>query len=522
MNKNETQNISMTKSAAILTLVNVFSVIFSFIQEAVFANYYGTAVEADAYTIAIQIPVILFSVVTTAVQTVIIPIYSKNYYGKSKEEAANFACNFISIITIITLVIVCIFEIFADGVIYIFSPGLSAPIHDLAVNMSRIVFPTMIFTQLMAINAGILNVHKSFVLPALTSNILNTVFVVSVVFLSDKFGIYAAVLGNAVGIFCEVIYSIIIRRKWVKYRFILNFRDKQIKSAVEMMIPVFIGIGAAEINKIIDRIVASFLIAGSIASLSYASKLTSSVSTLLITGVSTVIYPQLAQKASQKDYDGLSETFNISLSFYILLILPIICGGFFLRKELISLVFERGAFSKESVLTVAPLFVCYLVCLLFTAFRQVSSRLFYSMGDSKTPMKNSLIGIGINIVLNIVLAYFFGAMGLAMATTISTAVISFLILKDAKKIVNKINYKKSKKLFLKVIIASLVMLLVLFITKKVIQSVEFGYSEEFIFKALYTVCMILVGAIVYICTLLILKTDEVKLAINMVIKRRKK
>lgn len=508
------------KSAMMLSIVSAFGLIFSFIKEAVIAGYFGTSASTDAYTIAIQIPVILFAVVSTAIQTVIVPLYSKALYSEGRKGADDFASNFTTIVTVITITAVIICEIFTDQIVYLFSPGLNHEIHDLAVQLSRIVLPTMIMTELITINAGIMQVHGSYVLPALSINILNTVFIFVVVFCAKKFGIYASASGVFLGTFLQVLYSVIVRRKYFKYKFCLNIKDKRIEKAGKMAIPVFLGIGAAEINKVVDKIVSSFLVTGSISSLNYASKLTSAMSSLLITNIATVVYPKYSKYATKNDEKALADVFKMTLSLYVLILIPINFGGTFLSREIIALVFKRGAFDENSVKTVAPLFACYLICLIFTAIRQSASRVFYSLGDSKTPMKNSVIGIGINIILNVILAYYFDALGLAIATTISTAVISGLILKQLSKRLPKISYREVICVCIKCIIASTCMNYVLLSAKGVLIQLIKNIPGEFMQTLIYLGISVILGSCIYIIALILLKTKEVS-AIKKLLKWRK-
>ena len=145
--------------------------------------------------------------------------------------------------------------------------------------------------------------------------------------------------------------------------------------------------------------------------LNYASKLSGALSSLMVQGLTTVVYPEFSKASAKKDDQSMAEVFLFSVKTFFLIIIPIIFGGAILSQEIIKIVFCRGAFDLEDVSRTAPLFACYLVCLIFSTFRQTASRVFYSYGDSKTPMMNSLIGISVNIVLNVILGFFFGAFG---------------------------------------------------------------------------------------------------------------
>ena len=509
----------MAKSAMVLSAISAFSLVFSFLQEAVLAYYFGTSMETDAYTIAIQLPVIVFSVVSTSISTIIIPNYSKKYFGEGKKSAERYASNFITSISLITIFIVIICEIYAYPMMRFFAPGLDINTQELTVNLFRIVLPTIILTELMNINMGILNVHKSFVLPALTSNILNISFVGFVFALATKIGITAAIIGTTIGTCLEFLYTLILRRRYMKYKLYFNLKDEMMIKSIKMAVPVFIGIGADEISKIVDKMISSFLIAGSISALNYASKLSSAVSSLLITGISTVIYPEFAKNAASDDKQGLATTLVYSLKLYIIIIFPIIAGGMILSSDIISVVFQRGTFDELSVNRTAPLFSCYLVCLLFTAIRTASSRFFYAQGNSKTPMKNSVIGIAINIFLNIVLVRIFDALGLALATTISMGIIALLIMIDAKKINQYICFRDLWIVTLKVVFACILMVITLLGIKYFLPNLVQVNRNGKLTDLLFVTLSVVFGGGVYFLALILLKTSEVK---DFILQFRKK
>lgn len=511
---------SMAKSAVLLSAISAISLLFSFLQESVLAYYFGTSAETDAYTVAIQLPVILFSVVSTAISTIIIPNYSKELYGKGEEQARRYASNFMTSITLLTVGVVAICEIFAEPIMKVLAPGLDPEINSLAANLFRIVLPTIVLTELMNINSGILNVHKSFILPALTSNFLNVAFVGSVFFFARNCGIYSAIIGTTIGTCLEFIYSLMLRRRYMKYRCLLDLNDETMKLSMKMAVPVFVGIGADEISKIVDKMISSFLAEGSIASLNYASKLSSAVSALLITGISTVIYPEFARNAAEKDEKGIANTLIFSLKTYVLILMPLIFGGTVLSKEIIAIVFKRGSFDMSSVDRTAPLFACYLACLLFTAFRQASSRFFYAQGNSVIPMKNSVIGIVLNIILNILLAKWLGAFGLALATTVSMAVIGFLILAEAKKKNKNISYKNVIGVSIKAIVTSFAMVITIALLKKLFIYLNWYDVESFLKNSIFVLSSLVLGVGVYFGIHLLIKTDEIRLILEMFIKRK--
>ena len=180
----------IAKSAMSLSLISAITLVFSFLKESVFAYYFGTTSTADAYAVAIQLPVTLFSVVSAAISTVVIPNYSKKLIQKGHEDARKYASNLITVVTTLTVVILVLFELCAPSVVKITAPGLNEETSNLTCLLFRMLMPTILLTELININTGILNVHKSFALPALGSMLLNLAYVFFVVVLANSFGIY--------------------------------------------------------------------------------------------------------------------------------------------------------------------------------------------------------------------------------------------------------------------------------------------------------------------------------------------
>ena len=511
---------NMAKVATLLSFVSMFSLIFSFVQESVFAYFFGASQLTDAYNVAIQIPITVFSLISTGITNIVIPCYSKELYKKDRESAKRYASNLISIITFVSLILIVVGELFGNYIVLVFAPGMGGMARECATNVFRLVLPTILLTEIMNINIGILNVHKSFILPSITSNLLNVSFVTCVALLQGRFGIYAAVTGTIIGTAIEFLYTEVLRRRYMKYKFIVDFHDETMLQSFKMAIPIFLGISATEINKLVDRIVASFLQEGSISVLNYATKLSSALSTLLVTGVSTVVYPELAKYSAKDDKKTVARIFSKAINIYIIILIPTIAGIGVLGEEAIKIVYGRGAFTMETVRRTSPLFFCYAICLIFTCFRQVSSRVFYSAGDSKTPMKNSMIGIAINIVLNIVLGYYIGAIGLALATTISAMVISFLLFVEIKKDNEFVNYKSNLKLAGKCLFATMVMTMIICAVKKVASVFEIYNIEDMWSTIVFGIVVSLFGAGIYFILLIIEKVEELDIILNK-IRRRK-
>lgn len=156
---------NIAKSAIGVTIVMIIGYFLSFGKEALVAYYFGVSPEVDAYTIAIQVPVVLFSFVAVAIQSVIVPLYSDILYNQSREKTNLFASNLIIIVSLFVLLLFVLGEVFASGLIYLFAPGFDSEVHELAVTLLRITLPTVFFSLIVKVYTAILNVNKNMFSP---------------------------------------------------------------------------------------------------------------------------------------------------------------------------------------------------------------------------------------------------------------------------------------------------------------------------------------------------------------------
>lgn len=416
------------KSSVWVSAILVVGYALSFIKEALIANYYGVSSAVDAYTIAIQIPVNIFSFVACAIRAVVIPLYSDLFYNKNLDEANKFASNLLTFTFLIAIGFVVIGEAGSGILIKLFAPGFDTETHIMSSQLLRITLPTMLFSVVIDVLNGVLNVHKKFVLPSLAVYFLNVSIIVSTVVLHTYWGITAACIGQVCGSILQMTYLYLLVRNKYKYRPYLNMKDETLMKAIKMSGPTIWSISVAEINAIVNRMVASFLFVGSIAALGYASKINNVFMSFFVSAVSVIIYPLYAESTAKRDYVQLSSRVNFTLSLYSTLLLPLMVFLFFFRREIIELAFARGAFGKDAVEVTMNLFGCYSIGLVFMAFRETLTKVFLSMKDTKTIAKNSTMGVVLNIVLNLTLPHFLGVLGLAIATSITAIFISTRLL----------------------------------------------------------------------------------------------
>ena len=500
----------LVKSSIIVSIILAIGYLVSFVKVSIIANYFGVSADVDAYTIAITIPVVLFSIVTVSIRSVIVPIYSDLLYNKTKDVADGFISNVICCVGTIILILIVLMELSAGYLTLLFAPGFDTATHDLSTNLLRITLLSIFFTVIIDVLVGVLNVHKRFIAPACSVFFLNLGLILTIVFLHSQYGIIAAAFGYIFGGSLSILYISLVTSRVYSFSLIFNFKNEFLRRTVKQAIPVVWSTSIAEVNAVINRVIASFLFVGSISALSYANKINSIFISFFITAVATIVYPLYAESSAKKDMDQLSYRVNFTLSLYTMILMPLVFGILCFRKELVSVAFARGVFDAAAVESTAALLGCYCLGLLFMSFRETLTKVFYSLQDMKTPARNATIGILINVAFNLTLPFVLGVKGLALGTSFTAMFISLRLLFLLKKNYQQIQLDYFQKNVVGITFATLVMTVIVF-------------AFYYIYHGTNSIVTLGIGAVVgigaYGIGLLLFRVPVLKQAFQMMIKK---
>lgn len=498
----------MGKIGIVLILIQLISKIFGFAREIVLSYFYGTSSISDAYLIAFTIPSILFTIIGTGITAGYIPTYNKIRKLECDNSAKIFTSNLINIIGVMCLFLAVITFMFPSLIVKLLASGFDAEKLELAIFFTRISVWSIIFLGISTIALSYLNINDSFYVSSLIGIPLN-IGLIGGIILSYYHSKFYLAFGITIGYALQLIMiTPVLQRKGYKHKLFLDLNDKYIKEIMLLAVPMIIGSCASQLNVVIDRTIASFLPTGSISALNYSSKLNTFIQGVLLTPIITILYPKISKLAANNEYNKLATYFYEVISLITLLVLPIMIGGMYLSRELTGILFLRGAFTNEALEITANSVFFYLLGIIGIAFREVQFRVYYSYGDTKTPVKNSIIAIGINIVLNLILSRTMGAPGLALSTSLSSIIASVLLQKDIKKYLRKLKTVKTILYNIsKIFISNATMLLVLFI-------VAHFYPPKISILNLFI--QILIGSSVYLVCLKFLNVKEFNKLINAI------
>ena len=485
------------KNAVIIMVATLLSRVLGFLRETILANFYGTSMVADVFVLTFNIPGLIISIVGSVIYMMYIPMYYDTRDRLGENEALKFTNNILNILSVFSIIVSILGIIFAGEIIKIFAIGFTGEKFNLAVQFLRIMMFGVLFLSLNKIQSSFLQVKESY-LPASIVGVVYNIVIIIAIFISVKLGSYYLAIGALVGLFIQVLLLLpCMYKRGYRYSFYMNIKDESIIKMIKLSIPMMMGVAMSQLNVYVDKALASTLGDGKLAALNYASRLNDFVVALFVTSLITVIYPKLSQFVNNKD------TINFKK-----IIVPIVLGAIILAEPIVRVLLERGSFSAESTAMTSNALKLYAIGIIGYAVKEILSRGFYSLGDTKTPMINSSISVIINIILDLIFIKPFSYMGLAMATSISYMVTVVLMFFSLRKKVGSFNGSAVVSTFLRSLIGAIVMSIVVILIYNNLVAV-LGLS--FIGECTSLAAAILGGIIVYIICMKILKVEEMKL-----------
>ncbi len=423
---------AMAKAAFGISFLTVLSKLFGFGREVAFAAVFGAGAQMDAYLVASIIPTVFFANLFGTLRTTTIPVYTRSL-GQDHAEAGRLAQALFHSAGLLSFFSAAAGLLLAPYLVKLLAPGFSGELYLFTVQLARMMLLAVPFLALASVATPLLHAHGSFLLPAAIGFPYNAALIAAVFLFGNRYGAVAAAAGFVIAVAGQFFlqYPALLRRKILAGEGGRHLYHPGVKEIALLTAPVLLGLVGAEINLIIDRILASGLAEGSIAALNFANRLKSLPDGLFAASLLTVFYPQLARLAAEGKREKFKESLNRTGSAVVFLLLPSVVGFIVLNRPIVEVLFQRGAFDARAVTLTSTALFYYSFGLVFKALGALLVRAFFSLGDTKTPLLITFAVVGINITLNLLLIGPMGHAGLALATSLASVaglVISFLLL----------------------------------------------------------------------------------------------
>ncbi|MGD8112029.1 murein biosynthesis integral membrane protein MurJ [Vibrio sp. TRT 17S01] len=504
----------LLKSGMIVSAMTLVSRVLGLVRDVVVANLMGAGASADVFFFANKIPNFLRRLFAEgAFSQAFVPVLTEYHaagdMNKTRELIAKAAGTLGVIVSIVTIIGVlgsgAVTALFGAGwFIDWLNDGPAAPKFELASFMLKITFPYLWFITFVALSGAILNTLGKFAVSSFTPVFLNVMIILSAWFIAPQLpqpevGLAIGVfLGGLVQFFFQIPFlikaGVMVKPKW-------GWRDPGVVKIRTLMIPALFGVSVSQINLLFDTFIASFLQTGSISWLYYSDRLLEFPLGLFGIAIATVILPALSRKHVDAHGEGFAHTMDWGVRMVTLLGIPAMLGLMVLAKPMLMVLFMRGEFSPQDVHQASLSLMAYASGLLNFMLIKVLAPGYYSRQDTKTPVKYGIIAMVSNMVFNAIFAYFYGYIGLAMATALSALVNMVLLYRGLHRAGV---YKLSRKTVFfigKLVLAGSAMVAGLM---WLLEDMSVWLTWSFIQRASTLAGLIAVGGVVYLLVLGIL------------------
>lgn len=422
----------IVKSSIFVMILVILGKFLGIARDSLMLAKFGATREADIYVWALGV-IYLFTSIGYGLSTTIIPFITEMNSENELKERKVFVNNVLTVSMIFTLAITILGVIFSDQIVYYFANSFTVnrELSILTSKILRIMFLSVLFLTLQGVLAGTLQGHQHFIAPTAMAAVANLVYIIYLVFFVDSFGVIGFAIATVIAFMSQYLINVPkFMSLGYKYRFTIDLKDEKLRKLLVLMIPIIISTSSIQLNLFVNKSFATSLYEGATAILECANKLTMMTYEVFAVVVSMIIYPILASHISERNNKKFKEALNKGIAIILLIMIPATIGIIVLREPLISLIYERGKFTNENVKLAANALLLYSPAMIAYGVRDVLSRGFYSIKDTKTPMINSLIGIVLNYLFSFILYKRMGVEGLTLSASLS-AIITAIILSRA-------------------------------------------------------------------------------------------
>jgi putative peptidoglycan lipid II flippase len=419
---------SLLKSAATVGGLTMVSRLLGFVRDQLVAFAIGTGPVAEAFFVAQRFPNLFRALFAEgAFNSAFVPLFAKRIEGDGEASAHGFAIEVFSALLAWLLVFSAIAMMAMPVLMYGLAPGFSdnPAKFDLAVDLTRICFPYLLFMSLTALQSGVLNSLNRFTAAAAAPILLNIVMIVSnaVAWVLATGNTPATGYIFAWGLFASGVaqYALLAaacRRagmpllpKWPKL-------TPDVKRVIALSVPGIVSGGIMQINLVIATMIATTIDRG-VSYLYYADRIYQLPLGVIGVAIGVVLLPDLARKFRAGNAAGAIHSQNRALELSLFLTIPAAMALMAIPAPIVHTVFEHGAFGRADTLAVAPTVLAFATGLPAFSMTKVFQPGFYAREDTTTPMRFAIVSVVVNIAASLVLSHWFGHVGIAMATSIA-------------------------------------------------------------------------------------------------------
>lgn len=427
----EEQHSGAARTVSFVMAVTLIGKVLGLYRDRLLAVHYSTGSAANAFFTASRIPRVFFDAVfASAIAACFIPVFSEYLEKKGRREAFRFAGSFLTIIALLTGALTLAGMVFPQPLVALFADYSDPATTRLAVSLTRVMFPTVLFSGVAFSLVGVLQAQDHFTAPALMSAVSNGAIILYFFTLDAKLGIYGLAGAYLLGWLLQAVIQVPpLGRLGFQYRPGFDFRSEGMKKVFALMGPVMVSTWVQPINQAINGRFGSRLYGGAgMSALEYASNLYLVIAGTFILSVTNVIFPRLSRLTAGGHEGEFQNTIRQTLGVCLFLVLPMSAGLTAVAPPLISLIYGGGAFDAFSTEITASALAWMSLGMTGYAVQNILSRAYFARQQGRVPLIAGGGAILVNLLLCRALTHRFQVAGLALSSAIAATVYALLLL----------------------------------------------------------------------------------------------
>lgn len=405
--------------------MTLISRVLGLLRDMAIAQLFGATAGTDAFFVAFKIPNFLRRLFAEgAFSQAFVPVLMEYKTKQASEDVRQLVDRVSGTLGVVLFGVTALGIVAAPVLVAVFAPGFigSEDRYDLSVYMLRITFPYLLFISLAAFAGAILNSYRQFGVPAFTPVLLNISLILCAIFLAPRLDkpITALAWGVFIGGAAQLLFQLpFLLRIRLLPRPKIKPQDEGVRRIVKLMLPALFGVSVSQINLMVDTLIASFLVTGSVTWLYYSDRLVEFPLGAFGIALATVILPSLSEKHAQGSVETFSHTLDWALRWVIVLGAPATLGLVMLAGPILTTLFQYKEFSGFDVEMASRSLIAYAFGLLGFIFIKVLAPGFFARQNTRTPVRIGIIAMLVNIVLNLIFVVPLAHAGLALATSLA-------------------------------------------------------------------------------------------------------
>lgn len=400
-------NRGFLRSTSLVGGMTLLSRISGLLRDMVYSQMFGAGSLMDAFLVAFKIPNFLRRLTAEgAFSQAFVPVVSEYKVRRPHEEVRGLVAGVAGTFGVALFVFTLIGVVAAPVLVFVFAPGFreDGGRFDLTVDMLRLTFPYIFFISLVALSSGILNSYGRFGLPAFTSTLLNVVMIVFASLIAPHFDRPGLVL--AAGVFVAGLVQLAIQLPALARIALLplprwDWAHEGVRRIARLMLPGIFGSSVAQVSLLLDTLIASFLVTGSIAWMYYADRLVEFPMGVFSIALATVILPGLSSHHAAASKEQFAATLDWALRLTVTVVTPAALGLLMLAGPLTATIFGYGEFGARDVEMSSYALMAYSLGLMGFSLVKVLAPGYFARQDTRTPVKVGIIALSVNIGVNL-------------------------------------------------------------------------------------------------------------------------